>query len=129
MHPTIRHLTETTFDEEIAASEVPVVVDVWAAWCGPCHALEPVLAELADQHLGEVRFAAVDADGEPGIVRRFGVLGLPTLLVFVDGKPAGRIVGARGRRHLDEEIRRIIATVPAHDRSAVPAGEQPRVGG
>lgn len=112
MHDQIRELTETTFDEEIAAREVPVVVDVWAEWCGPCHALEPVLVELADQHAGRVRFAAVDADAEPGIVRRFGVLGLPTLLVFVDGSLAGRIVGARGRRHLDEEIERITSSVP-----------------
>lgn len=113
MDSRIRVLTETTFDEEIAASEVPVVVDVWAAWCGPCHALEPVLADLADQRGAGVRFAAVDADAEPGIVRRFGVLGLPTLLVFVDGALAGRIVGARGRRHLDEELERIVASAPA----------------
>jgi len=122
VHTNIRELTETTFDEEIAAGDEPVVVDVWAQWCGPCHALEPVVATLAAERAGEVRFAAIDADAEPGIVRRFGVMALPTLLVFVDGSLAGRIVGARGRRHLDEEIERIIASASGRDQAPATAG-------
>ena len=101
-------LTAATFDEEIGASTVPVVVDVWAEWCPPCKALAPVLEGLAAELAGRVRFAGVDGDAEPELAARFSVLSFPTLLVFDEGRLVHRLVGARGRGHLLEELARVL---------------------
>ena len=97
-------LTTATFDEELRGADGLVVVDLWAEWCGPCKVLAPVLEGLARDLAGRVRFAAVDGDAEPALVTRFGVLSFPTLLVFRDGELVHRLVGARGRGRLLEEL-------------------------
>jgi thioredoxin 1 len=103
----IPELTDTTFDEEIGASPVPVVVDFWAAWCGPCHLLAPILEQIAIDRADDLRVFTVDADAHPTVAARYGVMSLPTLLVF-DGRqgaePVMRLVGARGKRHLMAEL-------------------------
>jgi thioredoxin len=101
-------LTRATFDEEVLGSDLPVVVDVWATWCPPCKALAPILDELAVALEGRVRFAAVDADAEPELAARFSVLSFPTLLVFREGRLVHRMIGARGRGHLLEELGRVV---------------------
>lgn len=104
MSTTFAALTSATFDEEITASAVPVVVDIWAEWCPPCRALEPVLASIADDHAGRIRVVSVNADEHPDISRRFGVMAMPTLLVFDGGQLVHRIVGAKSKGHLLQEL-------------------------
>ena len=102
-------LTDDTFDETIRAAELPVVVDFWAAWCGPCTMLEPVIEELANEQAGAVTFAKLNVDEEPETTRRFDVMSMPTLMVFRDGVPVKRLVGARGKAALREALEEFIA--------------------
>ncbi len=100
----ITTLTDATFDEEIAAAGEPVVVDFWAEWCGPCKVIAPVLEEIATEHAGKVRIAKLNIDDNPGAARRFDVMSIPTLIVFKDGQPAKRLVGAKPKGALLEEL-------------------------
>ena len=97
---SVREVTEATFDEQVLGSDVPVVVDFWAEWCPPCHALAPVLAQIADDHADELSILALDVDAHPEVARRFEVMSFPTLLVFDRGQLVQRLIGARGRNHL-----------------------------
>ncbi len=100
----ITTLTDATFDEEIVGATEPVVVDFWAEWCGPCKMLAPILDEIANEHAGAVRVAKINVDDNPGVVQRFGVMSIPTLIVFRDGQPAKRMVGAKGKGQLLQEL-------------------------
>ncbi len=104
MTTTITELTEETFDEEIGASEVPLVVDFWAEWCGPCRMVAPVLEQIAAENAGRLRVAKLDVDDAPGIARRFQIMSIPTLMVFQDGVPKKRLVGAKGKSQLLTEL-------------------------
>jgi thioredoxin 1 len=97
-------LTTDTFDETISSSEVPVVVDFWAEWCGPCKMIAPVLDEIATEQAGKVRIAKLNVDDNPDIARRFDVMSIPTLILFSNGQPAKRMVGAKGKGQLLEEL-------------------------
>lgn len=101
---TVPEVTATTFDELVGGSPVPVVVDFWADWCGPCHALAPVLASIADDHGDDLRVLSLDIEAHPEMARRFDVMSFPTLLVFDRGELVKRLVGARGRNHLLAEL-------------------------
>ena len=95
-------LTDTTFDEEVGASELPIVVDFWAEWCGPCRMVAPVLEQIASEHAGKVRVAKVNVDDSPSIARRYDIMSIPTLVVFKEGVAKKRIVGAKGKAQLTE---------------------------
>jgi len=100
----IQTLTDSTFDEEIAAAGEPVLVDFWAEWCGPCKIIAPVLEEIAGEHDGKLRIAKLNVDDNPNAARRFDVMSIPTLIVFKDGQPAKRLVGAKPKGALLEEL-------------------------
>ena len=105
----ITTLTDATFDEEIGAALEPVIVDFWAEWCGPCKTIAPLLDQIADENAGKLRIAKLNVDENPGIAQRFGVMSIPTLIVFKDGEAAKRMVGAKGKGQLLEELSDVIA--------------------
>ncbi len=104
MSQFVSALSDTTFDEEIGGATEPVVVDFWAEWCGPCKMIAPVLDEIAEEHTGKIAVRKLNVDDNPDIARRFKVMSIPTMIVFKDGQEAGRIVGAKGKGQLLEEI-------------------------
>ena len=97
-------ISDATFDEEIGSSSEPVIVDFWAEWCGPCKMIAPVLDEIATEQAGKVRIAKLNVDDNPDIARRFDVMSIPTLIIFKDGEPQKRLVGAKGKGQLLEEL-------------------------
>ena len=101
---TIETLTDSTFDEEVAGSSEPVLVDFWAEWCGPCKMIAPVLEEIATEHPGKLRIVKLNVDDNPSAARRYDVMSIPTLIVFRDGQPAKRLVGAKPKGALLEEL-------------------------
>jgi thioredoxin 1 len=102
-------LTDATFDETIAASTEAVVVDFWAEWCGPCKMIAPILDEIAAEHAGKVSIGKLNVDENPGVARRFQVMSIPTLIVFKDGSPQKRLVGAKGKGQLLAELEDFIS--------------------
>jgi len=100
----ISELTDATFDEEVGASELPLLVDFWAEWCGPCRMVAPVLEQIAAENAGRIRVAKVDVDDAPGVARRFEIMSIPTIMVFKDGVAKKRLVGAKGKSQLLTEL-------------------------
>ena len=102
-------VTEQTFESEVLGAGQPVLVDFWAEWCGPCKMIAPVLEEIAKEHAGRIQIAKLDVDDNPGVARRYDVMSIPTLLVFMDGVVKKRLVGAKGKAQLLEELSEFIA--------------------
>lgn len=100
----ITEVTDATFAEQVLASDVPVLVDVWAEWCPPCHRLVPVLEELAAEYAGRARVVKVDGDANPDTVRAYGVMSMPTLIVFRGGERVSQVVGAQPRSRLRAQL-------------------------
>ena len=97
----VRELSDETFEAEVVRAERPVVVDFWAPWCGPCKAVEPVLADLAQALEGRVEFAKLNIDENPVTASRYGVLSIPTAILFQGGEARESVVGARSRSHYE----------------------------
>ncbi len=104
MSEKIETLTDATFDENVKASEVPVLVDFWAEWCGPCKMISPVLEEIAQEHEGKIRIGKLNIDDNLDVTRRFEVMSIPTLILFKDGEEQARLIGAKPKGQLLEEI-------------------------
>ena len=104
MTPTA--VTDTTFQAEVLESERPVVVDFWAAWCGPCRVMSPILEEIA-QERDDLRVVKVDTDANQRVAAEYGVLSMPTFMVFRDGAPVGQIVGARPKKRLLADLEQL----------------------
>jgi thioredoxin 1 len=99
----ITNLTDQTFDEEIKSSDSPVLVDFWAEWCGPCHAIAPVLDQIADER-SELKVVKLNIDEQPAVAQRYGVMSIPTLILFKDGEPQAAAVGAMPKSMLEERL-------------------------
>jgi thioredoxin 1 len=104
MADNITTLTDTNFNEEVKGSDEPVLVDFWAEWCGPCKMIAPILEEIATEQAGKVRIAKLNVDDAPQTAQQFQVMSIPTLILFKDGEVQKRVVGARGKGQLLEEI-------------------------
>ena len=100
----ITNLSDSNFDEEIKSSEEPVLVDFWAEWCGPCKMIAPTLEEIGKDYAGKLKIAKLNVDDAPDTARRFEVMSIPTLILFKDGEPSLRIIGAKGKGQLVQEI-------------------------
>ncbi|HHU90126.1 MAG TPA: thioredoxin [Clostridiaceae bacterium] len=94
---SIKHVTKNDFDREISSSTLPVLVDFWAPWCGPCRMLSPVLDELAGEMEGKVKVLKVNVDEEPELASKFGVMSIPTVIAFKQGKATNKVVGFRSK--------------------------------
>ena len=96
------------FDSEVVKSKLPVLVDFWAAWCGPCRMIAPVVEELAKEYDGKLKVAKVDVDVNQGIATSFGIMSIPTLLIFNGGRVADQLVGAVPKSTLVDRIKRVL---------------------
>ncbi len=100
-------VTDADFDEMVSKYPV-VVVDFWAEWCGPCHAIAPIIEELAEEYAGKVVFMKLNVDENPRTAARFGIMSIPTLMIFVNGKPVDAIVGAVPKPMIEAKLRRYL---------------------
>ena len=101
-------LTDENFQTEVVDSSLPVLVDFWATWCGPCRMVAPIVDELANEYEGKIKFGKVDVDTAQKTAGEFGIRSIPTLLIFKDGKVADQVVGAVPKKHLEEKLASVL---------------------
>jgi len=104
MSDNIIQVNDQNFDEEVLASDRPVLVDFWAEWCVPCHMVSPVIEEIARGSDGRIKAVKLNVDDNPETTRKLGVMSIPTLIIFKDGQEKARVVGARGKEAILREI-------------------------
>jgi thioredoxin 1 len=97
-------VTEATFEQEVLKSETPVLVDFWAEWCGPCHAVSPVLEKIAEERGDDLKLVKVNIDNEQALSMRYGVMSIPTMILFRDGAPAAAAIGAQPKAALERSL-------------------------
>ena len=99
-------VTEGTFEAEVleGSKQTPVLVDFWAEWCGPCHAVSPVLEKIADERAGELKLVKINIDENQEIAGRYGIMSIPTMILFKDGEPAAAAIGARPKGDLERQL-------------------------
>lgn len=97
-------VTTQTFEQEVIQSDTPVLVDFWAEWCGPCHAVAPVLDRIAEERAGSLKLVKVNIDAEQELSQRYGVASIPTLILFKEGEPAAAVVGAQPKGAIERSL-------------------------
>ena len=97
-------VTESTFQEEVLSSDKPVLVDFWAEWCGPCHAVSPILDKIAEERADELKLVKVNIDEEQGLAERYGIASIPTMVLFKDGEPAAAAIGAQPKSAIETQL-------------------------
>ncbi len=102
-------LNAANFDQEVLQSPIPVLVDFWAEWCGPCKVLGPIVSELAEEYKGKLKVGKLNVDENNALAGRFNIMSIPTLKVFKGGKQVGEIIGAAPKSTLEAEIQRHLA--------------------
>ncbi len=108
MAGNLLQVTDDTFETEILQNQQPVLVDFWAAWCGPCRAIAPVIEELAEQYTGRVRIAKMNVDENPKTPGKYGIRAIPTLIIFKNGGVADQITGAVSKSHIEEALKKVL---------------------
>jgi thioredoxin 1 len=97
-------VTESTFEQEVLSSDTPVLVDFWAEWCGPCHAVSPILDKIVDERPGELKLVKVNIDEEQGLAERYGIASIPTMVLFKGGEPAAAAIGAQPKSAIETQL-------------------------
>jgi thioredoxin 2 len=97
-------VTDATFEEEIEKSSLPVLLDCWAPWCSPCHMLAPTIAQLAEEMAESLKVAKLNVDENPKIAAKFGIMSIPTMLIFKDGEPVDRLVGVQPKATIEKRL-------------------------
>ena len=97
-------VTEQSFEQEVLQSDKPVIVDFWAEWCGPCHAVSPVLDKIVDERNGDLKLVKVNIDEERALAERYGIVSIPTMVLFRDGEPSATAIGAQPKGALERSL-------------------------
>jgi thioredoxin 1 len=100
----VKTLTDATFDDEVSKATTPMIVDFWAPWCGPCRMVGPFIDEIAQDHGDKVCIGKLNVDENPGVASKFGIMSIPTIILFKDGKPDKKIIGARSKADFEREF-------------------------
>lgn len=104
MASEVKTLTDATFDDEVGKAPTPMIVDFWAPWCGPCRMVGPIIDEIAQEHGDKVCIGKLNVDENPGVASKFGIMSIPTIMLFKDGQPDKKIVGARSKADFEREF-------------------------